>query len=225
MDGQTATVARNESEIWTSPVSFATTMLLVFIDRYGTEGLSWDSETIRMEIEDDFRVPPAAANFDRLQVAIALLRGNDFYKSLPDFVNFCNVLSGGLYAPEVWDMATAAEVAWGITEAAMIDPPDEEEPFADEIRGYIGAAVDAEGMINPPDILRLALRTEPRIPADFTDDPTMFAAIASAENDKRAEIEQMLVDNLRLLVQQIEGLSLRHGETKGVVQSLLQALP
>ncbi len=209
---------------WTDPDTFALTLLALFIDHYGTEGLSWHPATMAMEIEDDFKVKLPQLNHDRLLVGVQLLTTDLFYKSLPDFINFCNVLSGDLFDPAQWDPADSLEVAWGVTEAMLINPPEEEEPFTDEIRSYIGHALDAEGIMNAPDILQLALRdATPDIQREFSDDPEMFSAIYQLEADKTADVNTALRRNLAALVQQLESLQLNSGSTKNVVKMLLQA--
>jgi len=216
------------TEVWTGEATFATSLLLLTVDVYGTEAFEWDFKTLRMEIEDDFRVELPQASFDRLMVAINLMKTDDFFKSLPDFIAWCNILDGDRYDPRVFDPADAEEIAWGITEALLIEPPDEEEPFTEEIRAYIGAALDQEGIINPPDILRLALRDNPdlfsTVKGEFSDDPEMFGAIYQFEDQKTSAINDYVKQKLTLLSQQIDQLPLRSGETKGVMQQVIQQM-
>lgn len=214
---------------FTDPGTFATTLLVLFVDMYGTEGFQWDPETIRMEVEDDLRVKIPDANFDRLLTAINLVTSDDFYKSLPDFINYCNVLSGDTYDPRSWDPADAAEIAWGITEGLLISPPDEndEQPFTEEITAYIGQALDQEGIITPPDVLKIAVRTkdnESFVAGGYSDDPDMFNSIYDLESSKTEEINTLVKNNLKVLIQQLEALPLRAGTTTGAVQQMLQSL-
>lgn len=211
---------------WTDKRSYATTLLTLFIDTYGSEALTWDSRTIQMEIEDDFNVQLPRPALDRLMAGIALLTTDDFFKSLPDFINLCNILSGDVYDPANWNPADAGEIAWGVTEALLIYPPDEDEPFTDEIRAYIGVMLDAEGIITPPDILRLALRGDiaAQVNADFSDDPEMFAAIYEVEAEKTSAINALVRDSLADLAGQLEALPLQTGSARGVVHTMLRHL-
>lgn len=215
-------------EVLTGDATFATALLLLIVDVYGTEAFEWDFKTLRMEIEEDFDVEMPQATFDRLMVAINLLTTDDFYKSLPDFITFCNILDGDRYDPRVFDPADPEEIAWGITEALLIEPPDEDEPFTEEIRAYIGAALDMQGIINPPDILRLALRDNPdlfaTVQGEFSDDPDMFGAIYQFEDQKTSAINAYVKQKLQLLAAQIEALPLRNGEAAGVVQQVIGSL-
>ena len=214
-------------EAWKSRETFASVLLTMFIDRFGLEALSWDPTTISMEIEDEFDVDLPQLALDKLMVAIQILTTDRFYKSLPDFISFCNVLSGDPYRPDMWDPADAEEVAWGVTEALLIYPPedDDPEPFTDEIRAYIGAVLDSEGLVNPPDILRIALRrarVSPNI-GDFSDDPMMFNAVYDLEEGKRQDIEQSIRFQTKLLVAQLRALNLKNGSAEQVAAMLENA--
>lgn len=211
-------------EAWTSKDTFASVLLTLFMDRFGTEALTWDPTTVTLEIEEEFGVDLPQLPLDKLLVGIQLLTTDRFYKSLPDFIAFCNVLNGDTYRPDMWDPADAEEVAWGITEALLIYPPedDDPEPFTDEIRAYIGAVLDREGLINPPDILRIALRQARISPSieDFSDDPTMFNAVYDLEEGKRADIENTIRMRTKMLAAQFRALKLKNGGVDKIVKML-----
>jgi len=157
--------------------------------------------------------------------AISLVTTDLFYKSLPDFVMFCNVLSGDTYNPDAWDPADAEEIAWGITETLLISPPDETEPFVDEITAYIGKVLDAEGIIKPPDVLKIAVRERDpaAIAGAFSDDPMMFDSIWSLEAAKTEAINRVLKSNMIKLAHQLSELPLRNGSAREAIQKVLQA--
>jgi hypothetical protein len=196
----------------------------LFLDKFGVEALDWDPATITLEIEEEFDVELPQLALDKLLVAIQILTTDKFFKSLPDFVTFCNVLGGDTYQPDMWDPADAEEVAWGITEALLISPPDDDdnEPFTDEVRGYIGAVLDSEGIINAPDILRVALRAVRVSPSitDFSDDPMMFNAVYDLEAGKTEDINQSIRLKTGLLIKQLTALDLQNGNTEYVVKML-----
>ena len=214
-------------EAWKSPDTFASVLLAMYLDKFGTEGLTWEPNTITLEIEEEFNVDLPQLALDKLLVGIQILTTDRFYKSLPDFISFCNVLSGDTYRPDMWDPADAEEVAWGVTEALLIYPPEDndDEPFTDEIRAYIGAVLDREGLINPPDILRIALRQARVSPSidDFSDDPTMFNAVYDLEEGKRADIENTIRMRTKMLAAQFKALKLENGQVDKVVQMLESA--
>jgi hypothetical protein len=211
-------------EAWTSRETFASVLLTLFLDRFGMEALEWDPATIALEIEEEFNVALPRLSFDKLMVAIQLLTTDRFFKNLPDFIQFCNVLDGDPYHPETFDPADAEEVAWGITEAMLISPPDDKdsEPFTNEIRAYIGKVLDREGIINAPDILRIALRQARVSPSidDFSDDPEMFSAIYAVEAGKTAEINDTIKTKTQILSAQLAALQLNNGSTQQVAKLL-----
>lgn len=214
-------------EVLSDPNTFATTMVVALMDFYGAEFFSWAPETIRLETEADFSFKWPDANFDRLMAGIALVTTDRFYKSLPDFIDLCNILSGASATPGVFDPADAAECAWGITEALLLGPPDDDEPFTEEIRAYIGKVVEMEGIITPPDILRIGIVSADKkftVQTGFSDDPEMFNAIWDTEASKTEEINQLIKDRLTLLVHQLAALQLRNGSTEEIAKKMLTNL-
>ena len=215
-------------EAWRSKETFATVLLTMFLDRFGMEALEWDPATIAMEVEDEFDVDLPQLSLDKLIVAIQILTTDRFFKRLPDFIAFCNVLDGDPFQPDTFDPADAEEVAWGITEALLISPPedDDPEPLTNEIRAYIGSVLDGEGILNPPDILRVALRMAKVSPAmkDFSDDPEMFNAIYDVEAGKTEDINQAIRFKTELLTEQLAALHLKNGTTQHVAEMLRKSL-
>lgn len=210
-------------DLLTSDDSFATTLLVVLIDTYGTEALEWSPETILMELKDDFAIQDFPQdNFDRMMAAIQVVTSDDFFKRLPSFIFLCNIFSGT--NPDQFDPADAKECAWGMTEALLLSPPEDENPFSEEIRHYIGQVVDQEGIRTPPDLLRLGIRSTTSGQADFSDmsleEPSMFAAEFQMQAGKAKEIKQMVQANMTELFDQLESLPLKNGDTQKLLQRL-----
>ena len=214
--------------LWTSPQTFASILLTVFLDRFEMEGLGWDPNTITLELEEEFDVDLPQCVLDKLMAAISIMTSDTFYRSLPDFIMFCNVLSGDTYRPDMFDPADSAEVAWGITEGLLISPPDDAQdgPFSEEIRAYIGAVLDQEGIINAPDVLQIALRKANVSDAanQFSDDPAMFNAVYDVEAGKSAEINSIITEKVKMLLGQLRAIQLKNGNTMTVAKTLEQSL-
>lgn len=225
---QTSQSKARYREAWTGDSTYATCLLLMLVDTYGTEALGWDFRTIKMEVEEDFDLELPQASFDRLMVAINLVVTDDFYRSLPDFIAWCNILDGDRYDPRIFDPADSTEIAWGITEALLIDAPEEDEPFSEEVLAYIGSVLDMEGIINPPDILRIAARSQAMqlqdVEREFADDPDMYAVIYDFEQLKTAAINDHVKTKLSHLARQLEAIPLREGSTEGVLRRLMRSL-
>lgn len=212
---------------WTDPNTFTTTLVTMFVDTYGTEGFLWDPETIELELRDDFNVKLPAPNFSRLMTGIKLVTTDEFFQNLRDFIEYCNIMSGSTAG--AFDPAEVDEIAWGITEALLLSPPEEseEEPFHPEILAYIGEMTKQEGIITPPDILRIGTRDDDaggRVQSGFTDDPAMFSAIYAVEDGKTQEINTMVRGRLKMLADQLEALQLQDGDTADMVKTFGRVL-
>ncbi len=207
--------AFQEKKLLTTPA------VIGILDLYGMEVLEWLPETLRLEVQDDFQVPLKDPLLSRIMTGFALLTTDDFYTNLPDFVMHCNMMSGDSFNPELWDPADAGECAWGVTEAMLLAPPENENPFSEEITAYIGSVLDSEGIITAPDVLRIAVRSKPEFDiGSFSDDPEMASAVVGFENSKTDAINQMVVSGMRSLVAQLEGLPLENGSTADIIEKL-----
>jgi hypothetical protein len=224
--------------VWTDLRMLATPLFIMWLDTYVVneseeeqkEIMKWDPDTIRMEIEDDFKVQVPQPVLDKIFTARELVTTDRFFQVLADFQDFCNILSGtSTFDPRVWDPADAAECAWGITEALLLDPPDDNTQvvFAEEIVNYVSHAIDHEGIVRPPDVLQIGNLEDKAIKlnAAWSDDPDMLKTIWDGDTAKTNDINRMIKERLRLLIQQLEGLPLLHGDTGGIVEKLLRVIP
>lgn len=141
-----------------SPDTFGTILLVLCVDTWPeclgdkddpTRG-PWHPATFRAELEQHFgaKVPPG--NIDKLMAAVTIVTTDLFFTNVRSFIPLANVLAGDEFDPRVWEPADVVECAWGITEALLLDPPDNDnpEPFSDEIRYYIGAVLKEEGFVD-----------------------------------------------------------------------------
>ena len=219
--------------------STATVLMAVAMDRFPTKDpqtgkrvssiTDWDPETVQMEMAGEFGVTMPPSNFNKLMGAIEVVTTDKFYRNLHDFIRLCNVLTHGILNVRTFDPADAGEVAWGITEVLLLGPPDEDDdaPFAPEIVQYIGEVLKLEGIMTPPDILRLGAydpTAMSQIQASFSDDPKMFSAIYKVEQDKTKAVDDMVRDRLRDMLGQLRGLPLTNGNSDEAVQRMLGAL-
>ncbi len=181
-------------------------------------------ETIAGELHDDFDVRLPEGNFDRLMAGIQLVTTDKFYKSLPDFIQLCNILAGDL-ADDAFDPADVYDISWGLVEATLLAPPDDqdESPYCDDIRQYIGAMLDEVGLLDGPDMLQLGLRNGPdkhQILSQWADDPETLAAIRSRQDEAAQDLTQYVNDRLRTLIAQLAKLPLSNGQLDGVLDDL-----
>lgn len=211
--------------------AFASTLLTIAYDLYGPkpgderiEMFEWSPPALRMQLEEDLGIHMSQASNDRLMCARWLPTNDAFYNSLPDFNDTCNVLSGGTLGGD-FEPATAEEIAWGITEGMLLSPPDptDENPFSEEIVGFIASVLKDEGILNPPDVLRIAGVDQDliaRVRYDWADDPTMFAAVWQMEQDKTTDIEAVIRARRDALLQQLQSLPLQRGRVDKLTSRL-----
>jgi hypothetical protein len=204
------------AQSWQRQDLFATTLLCLFIDEFGTDGLAWAPATIRHEIQDSYGVSLTDVVFSRLMAGIVVLTSDAFFTQLPDFAQLCNVLSGDGYDPASFQAPDAVDIAWGITEALLLSPPElnKDHVFDDEIRYFIGHVLQQEGMVEPPDVLKFALFDQPaaRVALDVA---------AQAESQFKAQaIQTQLRERLTRLFAQVSELSLTTGKTRDVLQKV-----
>ena len=218
-------------QLLVSSEAYATSLLVLCIDRLGWGLLGedgeqeWSPETVRQEVLSEFQVVLPDFNLDKIMAAMSLIKSDDFYQSLPKFIQICNILAGDTFDPTTFDPATCSEMAWGITEALVLEPPEGDEPFGDDIRYYVGAMLKEEGFATPPDVLRVALRDGVEDPlAIWSDDPELYSMGFAVQQDRRSGIEQMLQTNLIELVTQLEKLPLREGTTHDLLARMQQGL-
>lgn len=229
MPGLTKNKRRDAIEVFTDETAFATTLVTLLIDIYGTEALYWTPEMLRTETEQDFGFSWDDTLFDRLMAGIVLLVTDRFYKSLPDFVELCNILAGEAMQPGVFAPADVSECAWGITEALLLAPPEEDdpEPFTEDIRGYVGEMLKLEGILSPPDILRIGMHDpsmRDRVRYSFSDDPEMFTAIYQVEQGKTDEINGLMKARVATLLDQLEVLPLTNGDAARIAEQMKNKL-
>jgi len=209
-------------KVWLDQASFASTLVVLAQDIYGTDIYDWSPATILAEIEDDYDLVVSSGIADRLLSGLRLVAQDDFYELLPIFVDTCEILSGG-DAPKNLALPDATDCSWGITEALLLSPPENDDPFSDDIRRYLAAVLREEGIIKPPDVLRLAM-TDPseliRISSEYNDDPEFFQLILSVEFEKTNTITANLRDKVRLLIQQLESLPLVNGDVSELSKRL-----
>ena len=79
--------------LFQDPNTMTSTLIIFLVDRYTAEVLDWDLETIALEVQDDFHTEILPSLLDKIAVGQLLLKTDLFHRSLPDFINFCNVMS------------------------------------------------------------------------------------------------------------------------------------
>jgi len=215
-------------DVMGSDESFATVLLMVLLDMYGTEALEWEPEVVRAQLAHD-KAPITALNSDKLQAACSILTTNLFHRSLEGFNMTCRVFSGEEVDHRWFVPATVDEMAWGVVEARLLSDPDEfdKEGFSKDIELFAGKMMDDEGLRKAPSMLSFAIMDE-RWARDRDEvlgaDPIMMEA---SENDNQTSLEAIeteVAERLELLAKQMMRLNLSEGDAKAPARHILKTL-
>lgn len=209
-----------------SDETYATILLLIVMDKYGTECLEWSPETIKLEIEDDFGVDLPKQNLDKLMAAITIITTNFFYQDPVRFVELCNVFSGDDAEPNEFDPADVDEIAWGLSESFLLWPPEDSDSnydtkFSAEVLEYIRQTLIEEGFLSAPDVLNISGLDETSFVRDtWSGDPEMYQAIYELQEAKKLEIKQFLMDNFADLKAQLKVVPLEDANKEELMARL-----
>ena len=213
---------------WTSNDSFGLTLLMSFIDLFvadhdagdddllGGSPFKWSPECIDMELMATLGVDVPPAVFDRLMTAIAIHTTNSFFVSAEDFQRMCVSLGGTFHGADTTVVPDCEEIAWAITEALLIHPPEpkDDKPFSAEIIEYISQCLKNEGFLKPPDVLRIGTH-DPNLMANlaslYADEPEMLQSIQEMEHSRSEDVNHFVKERLKQMLGQIHALPMTHG--------------
>lgn len=212
--------------------AYASTLLILAMDHWPPDPvkkhqgcLEWTRQTLKMEFEQAI-APLSDGNLDRLMAAITIVTTDRFFQDAETFIRLCNILFGSDIDPTVFEPADVFECAWGITEGLLLSQDDNPSPFSEDVRVVVRHALDDEGFVEAPDVLRIAAAgtTTSALASDWTDDPEMFSGIYEVQQGRAGDVTAMLRENLTELSAQLKLLTLTHGSVKefeGQVKAML----
>lgn len=209
--------SRSHAAVFADTESYATELLVCFVDTFRMDGetgdddpFNWQAESIRLEIEDRYKIRMPAENVDRLMAAISILKSDEFEQKAATFVQFCNVLCGSPVSPDVFDKATVAECSWGYFEARLLDPGIK---LSAEVRGYLKIAMQDEGLSIPPAALEGTMDDTSGVLNDYADDVETFQSAWKNKQNRTQEINEAVDENIDELMANLKRLSLKNGKT------------
>ena len=194
--------------------TFATVLLAILLDNFGTDLFEWEADTIKLEIMANYGIEMPDVNHDKIWSLIVVLTTNQFYVSWELYMAICSALMN--QEPDFSSFAPAdpEELAWGVTEVLLNDPPDPKDPpeFSNEVERYTGVILHQNSIMEPPKQLGFAeMPTEnPVLDLDtaFVDDPLMFEPAWNAQAAKKKEIETFVEVRLKALFAQLADVPL-----------------
>jgi hypothetical protein len=230
-------------EIWLDPGTYTTTLLVLFLDNYGTEGLGWAPETIQIELEEYITDEIPEKNMAKLMTGISLLTTNKFYRSLPDFNIFCGIMSNKGFDKNILYLSNLEDISWGLFESFLIAPPENfvekndkkkniKDYFDPEIIAFIQETIKKDDYVILPKTIQVLFENSNflinKIKEDFIDDPELFSLIYKMSIMKSIDIDNLVIKRLRGLLSQIKDLPLKSVSTsnlKNFITRFMSQLP
>lgn len=204
--------------IFQDPDTFTSVVILYLIDQYTIDVLDWDLETIVMEVKDDFKTEINPAILDKIAVGQLLLKTNMFHKSLPDFINFCNIMTNETGLKESWSPADSYEMTWAVAEEKLL--VNEEENFSADILAYMTTILRDEGVVTPPDSLAFLPSDDLAGPQinKMSEDPILFQACFEEGESNSNSLQEYLEKQLNRWEGQLRDLKLKNGSIEKLLQ-------
>jgi len=170
-----------------------------------------------MEVSDNFQAKVPEANWGKIWSLIVALTTNQFYVSTEVYRATCEALSGGNPDFSMFSPSDPEELAWGVTEVVLNDPPDKEpgnNDFSSEVCTYTGLILEQNGIYKPPAPLIFARypRGNPIMDQEtmFSNDPAMFAASYQNQQTLKENIENFVRARAAELQAQLDAVPLNN---------------
>lgn len=205
------------NNIFQDPETLTTTVIIFLIDRYTAEVLTWDLETISLEVKDDFKTDINPAVLDKIAVGQLLLTTNMFHTSLPDFINFCNVMNNETGLKYTWSPADSYEMTWAVAEEKLL--VNEDDNFTADIQAYITTVLRDDGIVSPPDSLAFISTNNlagPQI-SKIAEDPVLYQASYEEAIINSDSLQQYLDIQFDKLKDQLSRLTLKNGDLSKIL--------
>ncbi len=202
------------AEYFTNKKSFATTLLTILVNEYGSEFMEWDPVATALQIKDDFGVDLAGSISDRIQAGTAVFVSNGFHTSFETYVTMCNAFSFELNFADNLVPADLDSCAWGCTEAKLLEGVEyDTEGFSQDIKKYVGYLLDAEGILKPPSVLNFASyppQTLENTQNSMLNDEIMYKVFWEKQQEKKLELETGTQQRLADLFVQLQNLPIKN---------------
>lgn len=124
----------------------------VLLDRLGAEWITYEPETLWVEVRRVTKVNPGETLKNKIQAVKTLLASNVFWKDYLAFEKVVMAFNNHLPSFDYHQNPSPAMIALAVSEAAKI----KEEVYSDDVLRYIAAAAFQEGIIALPEPLNIA---------------------------------------------------------------------
>jgi len=204
----------SKESLLTSTSTIGTTLAAIVIDRYGTEGLYFEPETLRDALESmaNDRIPEI--NYDKIHAWTTAISTDFFYYDPQAFNLICNALGG--FNVEVdfnrWEPPEAEEMAWTVLEVFLNDVSSGgEEEFAQRfsplMKHYMRELLSGSGVALAPQSLRFVV-PETLDVSPLAEDPTLYQMVLQFQRLRLEEVETYVEKRYKQLLEELESAEL-----------------
>lgn len=221
-----------------SKAAFGSTLAVLLRDMCDTpeeamECLQWHPDVWQHMFQSLYGVKLPEYNLSKLQAVALAVTTNFFYTRPFYFCIISNALSGQPMDWQTYEPPEIDEMAWAITEVAILNPPDNEDNWDEQILSYIGARLDEENFIETPQSLQMAVRNVQR--EDVSHEPAEGLDLATTDTvggehllgqrvDQIKAVDDFVQDRFFELESQLKSLPLKRKNSKFSLIGMLESL-
>lgn len=192
--------------------------LVVLIQQHYPESIEnlqdpWHPQTFREEMYRDFGIAPSEDVISRIFCGIELLSSNSFWMQSHVFSRLCNVMGEDMYDdPEVIEPADVSECNWGLVQASLIYPPEEEEnggrTISPDVEGFLIQSLKHEGFVKTPRPMSgfVSLPNDIPLQEESFADPLLYKSVFDSQEERVSAVETETHALLAEMLQQLQVL-------------------
>ena len=219
------------SEALADPNLFATSAMAIMMDRFGTDFIDWEQETLEMEVRGLCHNPDEDL-MDKISAACLVLSSDTPHWDTATFNNVTQIFNFDSLESSSFIPASLYDILWGCSEMRLLEGPEDygKADFSPDIKAYVGTILIQHGITAPPSVLEFADISEEMI-QDRDDnlgaDSIMFESYWDEQRDLVNDMEEFVKKRVdKLLAQLIElPLSNMDGDFVKTIKDTLSANP
>lgn len=207
--------------LWSDPETFGTSLIALLIDNYGTEILESEPEVIRYSLSADLGTEPHEKSIEKVMAMRLVYTTDLFWNTWESFHMVCDALNGNEIDMRMWSPISPEDMAWGITEVMLNDPPEQQKKdpvdgapppppsrFSQEVRRYMGVLLQEQGIDNAFGMLQDAefVNTVNTMPTE----PVIHKAYFDRKENTKRDVDIYVKRRFAALTNQIQKLPLRN---------------
>lgn len=198
----------------TSPLTIATTLLAIIIDKWGTEALYWDAEVLEEELEKFGQIP--RINLDKIHGLTTALTTDSFYTDVWTFSLLCNTLGGmddrivfGVFEPPAPE-----EVAWTVYEVCYVNDPQDieiKDRFHPDIIQFIKIILEQGGLLAAPKVLNF-IELKDTDPDVFEEDPEIYESYYKFLQENQKSVDSYVNNRVTQMLNELSNVPFEEGD-------------